>query len=331
VASYGDSHDCVRIRVIQRAYIWISSSPELAAFFKTNRWNCAGNDAGPWTFQSTVGRRKHAPKIFANMSRTGIEVSYMQQERSLRAVESTYANEKEHGVIGSTSSKAFALTVATHADPRLWSAISRSSSFQYAFLKRGLDIVLSSFLLIALFPLGLLTALLVLCTSRGPIFFRQERIGRFGVPFQMIKFRSMYNQTTEAEILEITEAHCNAEVYFTNKKSVDPRITPLGRVLRKLSIDELPQLFNVLRGQMSLVGPRPIVEAERAIYGKSMPYYDLLTPGITGLWQVSGRSDLGYSRRIWLDTTYATQWSCLLDFVILARTIPAVISMRGAY
>jgi exopolysaccharide production protein ExoY len=255
----------------------------------------------------------------------------MQKESSLRAVEPSFSEAKRHGAIENTPSKGFALTVVTYANPHLWSAISRSSSVQYAFLKRGLDVALSILLLIALFPLGLFVAILVLCTSRGPIFFRQERIGRFGVPFRIIKFRSMYAEPLKAEVLEISQAHRNIPACFEKQRTSDPRITPLGRLLRRLSIDELPQLFNVLKGEMSLVGPRPIVEAERAIYGKSMAYYDLLSPGITGLWQVSGRSNVGYSLRIALDTEYASRWSCGLDFLILARTIPAVISMRGAY
>ena len=115
------------------------------------------------------------------------------------------------------------------------------------------------------------------------------------------------------------------------KRPVDPRVTPVGRLIRKLSLDELPQLFNVLAGDMSLVGPRPIIEAERPIYGPYLVYYDLVSPGITGLWQVSGRSDVGYERRILLDREYASRWSCFLDISILARTIPAVITMRGAY
>ena len=116
-----------------------------------------------------------------------------------------------------------------------------------------------------------------------------------------------------------------------DKERPDPRITPVGRIIRKLSLDELPQLLNVLAGEMSLVGPRPIVEAERPLYGRNFAYYDLFRPGITGLWQVSGRSDVEFDRRVLFDREYASEWSCLLDLKILTRTIPAVLSTRGAY
>jgi exopolysaccharide production protein ExoY len=214
----------------------------------------------------------------------------------------------------------------------LQSAILRASSLRYALVKRAFDVVVSCLLLIALIPLGLLIAMLVVLTSRGPVFYRQQRFGRFGIPFQIIKFRSMYTDGHKADVLQFIPAHRNGrEGCGVVKKPVDPRVTPVGRLIRKLSLDELPQLFNVLAGDMSLVGPRPIIEAERLIYGPYLVYYDLVSPGITGLWQVSGRSDVGYERRILLDREYASRWSCLLDIRIMARTIPAVITMRGAY
>lgn len=225
-----------------------------------------------------------------------------------------------------------ALCASNRSQEELASAIKRASSLRYSLVKRAIDIVLSCLLLVALFPLGVLIALLVVMTSRGPVFYRQERSGRFGVPFQIIKFRSMYTTPRRAEVLVFTSSHRNCREFCTVvKKPSDPRVTPVGRLLRKLSLDELPQLFNVIAGDMSLVGPRPIIEAERPIYGQYLAYYDLLSPGITGLWQVSGRSDIGYERRVLLDSEYASRWSCLLDFTILARTIPAVITMRGAY
>jgi lipopolysaccharide/colanic/teichoic acid biosynthesis glycosyltransferase len=211
-------------------------------------------------------------------------------------------------------------------------AIQRAFSFRYRFLKRAFDIVLSLFLLIVLFPLGLALALLVALSSPGPIFYCEERVGRFRVPFRIIKFRSMYTSRPPLKVLDISTAqrlHLGADRF--NKRGRDERITPIGRILRRMSLDELPQLWNVFLGDMSLVGPRPIVEAERALYGRSLPYYDLFCPGITGLWQVSGRSEVDYDRRVLFDREYASKWSCLLDFAILARTIPAVITMRGAY
>lgn len=226
------------------------------------------------------------------------------------------------------------LTAYTWRRPPLLlaAALRRASSLRYTVVKRALDIVLSSLLILLLLPLGLLVALLVKLTSAGPIFYLQERSGRFGVPFRIIKFRSMYTTPRKAAVIQFTYGRRDNHQGFTViKRAADPRITPFGRLIRRLSIDELPQLFNVLVGDMSLVGPRPIVDAERPIYGRNLPYYDLFAPGITGLWQVSGRSDVGYEQRVLMDREYASRWSCLLDFKILARTIPAVFTMRGAY
>jgi exopolysaccharide production protein ExoY len=218
------------------------------------------------------------------------------------------------------------------APPYLSSALKRALSFRYAFAKRAVDIVLSALLLVAFLPVGLIVALLVTLSSPGPVFYREERVGRFRVPFRIIKFRSMYVSRPASKVLEISAVHCgNHSTARFEKCAPNPRITPIGRLLRRMSLDELPQLWNVFVGDMSLVGPRPIVRAERRIYGRYLPFYDLFCPGITGLWQVSGRSDVGYDKRVLLDREYASRWSCLLDFAILARTIPAVVTMRGAY
>lgn len=215
--------------------------------------------------------------------------------------------------------------------PYLSAAVERAFSLRYSVVKRMIDILLASILIVLLFPLGLLVALLVVITSPGPVFFRQERLGRFGIPFRIIKFRSMYTRQHRAEVFEINARRNNFAAYPLAKDTPDPRITPVGRIIRKLSIDELPQLLNVVAGHMSLVGPRPIVAAERQLYGQNFAYYDLFCPGITGLWQVSGRSDVEFGRRVLFDREYASEWSCLLDFKILTRTIPAVLTMRGAY
>jgi exopolysaccharide production protein ExoY len=215
--------------------------------------------------------------------------------------------------------------------PYLAAAVQHALSMRYVVVKRTLDILLSSILLVVFFPIGLAVALAVALTSPGPVFFRQERLGRFGVPFSIIKFRSMFTRQHKDNVLEIN-AHRNHHAgYPVDKERPDPRITPVGRIIRKLSLDELPQLLNVLVGDMSLVGPRPIVEAERPLYGRNFAYYDLFRPGITGLWQVSGRSDVEFDRRVLFDREYASGWNCLLDFKILTLTIPAVLSMRGAY
>jgi lipopolysaccharide/colanic/teichoic acid biosynthesis glycosyltransferase len=229
------------------------------------------------------------------------------------------------------------------APGRLAAAMERAFSFRYRILKRVLDIVLSLVLLVALLPLGLLVALLVALTSPGPIFYCEERVGRFRVPFRIFKFRSMYvsryapghasgrRPRPMPKIYDIRKGQHESGADRARKRLDDPRITPVGRLLRRMSLDELPQLWNVLTGDMSLVGPRPIVEAERRFYGRNLPYYDLFCPGLTGLWQVSGRSEVDYDRRVSFDCEYASQWSCLLDLAILMRTFPAVVTMRGAY
>lgn len=228
-------------------------------------------------------------------------------------------------------------SVPRRPSPHLSAAVRRAFSWRYAVLKRTVDILLSSFFIVLFFPVMLAVALAVALTSPGPIFFYQERLGRFGVPFRIIKFRSMYARKHKDNVFEInghrrSEAdRRNEAAYPLNKDAPDPRITPVGRIIRKLSLDELPQLFNVLLGHMSLVGPRPIVEAEVSLYGQHFAYYDLFRPGITGLWQVSGRSDVGFERRVLFDRDYASKWSCLLDLKILTQTIPAVVTMRGAY
>lgn len=225
--------------------------------------------------------------------------------------------------------------------PFLAAAVQRAFSLRYSVLKRTVDILLSSILIVAFFPVMLAVAIAVAITSPGPIFFTQERLGRFGAPFRIIKFRSMYaKQPKSTKVQAINDRHRevhnemwrrNEQAYPLNKDVPDPRITPVGRLIRKLSLDELPQLFNVLKGDMSLVGPRPIVEAEVPLYGQYFAFYDLFKPGITGLWQVSGRSDIGYDRRVLFDREYASNWSCFLDLKILTRTVPAVLFMRGAY
>lgn len=216
--------------------------------------------------------------------------------------------------------------------PYLSAAVHRALSWRYAVVKRTIDILLSGILIVLFFPVMLGVALAVAITSPGPIFFTQERLGRFGVPFRIIKFRSMYARKHKNNVQAINEIHrYNEAAYPLNKDVPDPRITPVGRIIRKLSLDELPQLFNVLMGDMSLVGPRPIVEAEVPLYGHHFAYYDLFRPGITGLWQVSGRSDIAFDRRVLFDRDYASGWSCLLDFKILTWTVPAVVMMRGAY
>ncbi len=227
---------------------------------------------------------------------------------------------------------AFPVSAWRRPTPLLSAAVRRAFSMRYAVAKRATDLLLSSICIVLFFPFMLAVAIAVALTSPGPIFFTQERLGRFGVPFRIIKFRSMYTSAHKDNVQAINEPHAhNDAAYPLNKETPDSRITPVGRIIRKLSLDELPQLFNVLKGDMSLVGPRPIVKAEVPFYAQQFAFYELFRPGITGLWQISGRSDIGYERRVMFDREYATQWSCALDLKILTLTIPAVVTMRGAY
>jgi len=198
-------------------------------------------------------------------------------------------------------------------------------------MKRTMDLVLTLVGGIVALPLCLLIALLIFLESGGPVLFRQKRIGLHGKPFHVLKFRTM---VTDAEtVLEKCLAENPAlleEWQNCHKLRHDPRVTRMGRLLRMTSLDELPQLVNVLRGELSLVGPRPIVESEKERYRENFNYYTRVKPGITGLWQISGRNLVSYDERIDLDTYYINNWSIWFDIYILAKTIPVVLTMRGA-
>ncbi len=198
--------------------------------------------------------------------------------------------------------------------------------------KRVLDVTLSMVAGLMLAPLLLLIAIAVKLESRGPVFFGHTRIGKDGHRFKAWKFRTMV--TNGARLLEEHLAASPAareEWERDHKLRDDPRVTRVGNVLRKLSLDELPQIWNVLRNEMSLVGPRPIVEAEISKYGKFFPIYLRVKGGVTGLWQVSGRNDISYATRVSLDTFYVRNWSLWLDLYILYRTIGTVLFRNGAY
>ncbi len=199
-------------------------------------------------------------------------------------------------------------------------------------LKRALDIAGAGALLLLGAPVFLLLALLVRADG-GPAFYAHERVGRGGRRFGCLKFRSMVvDSAARLEALLASDPAARAEWEATRKLRHDPRITWIGRLLRATSLDELPQLINVLRGDMSLVGPRPVVAAELAAhYGAAAEHYLAVRPGITGLWQVSGRSDTSYAQRVALDVRYATNPSLLEDVRILLRTPAAVLLRRGAY
>ena len=182
--------------------------------------------------------------------------------------------------------------------------------------------------LVLLLPVLLAVALAVRLDSRGPALFRQTRVGRDGRHFAMVKFRSMRTDAEAARTALLAEDASDGRLF---KLREDPRITPLGRRLRTYSIDELPQLWNVVRGEMSLVGPRPALPEEVARYEFDPQRRLAVKPGLTGLWQVSGRSDLPWQEAIRLDLHYVENWSLWLDVRILLRTVSAVVSHRGAY
>jgi exopolysaccharide production protein ExoY len=199
-------------------------------------------------------------------------------------------------------------------------------------LCRAIDIAAAATLIAILAPLLVLISLAVKLTSAGPVVFSHPRIGRDGRPFRCYKFRSMVCDAEErlAELLASDPA-ASAEWAVAHKLRKDPRITPIGNFLRRSSMDELPQLFNVLFGDMSLVGPRPVTFAEAQRYGRYFREYCRVRPGITGLWQISGRSDTSYRRRIALDVAFIRARDVKLYLRILIGTVPCVLMSRGSY
>ncbi|MCB7136940.1 sugar transferase [Cellulosimicrobium marinum] len=195
-------------------------------------------------------------------------------------------------------------------------------------VKSATDWIGAAALVLLLLPVLLVVALAVRCTSRGPVLYRQERVGRNGRTFPMFKFRSM-REGADREVLSLADVDDGSGPLF--KVREDPRVTRVGRVLRRYSLDELPQLFNVLRGDMSLVGPRPPLQREVEQYETSVRRRLLVKPGLTGLWQVGGRSDLSWEESVRLDVYYVENWTLFGDFLILARTARAVYSGHGAY
>jgi exopolysaccharide biosynthesis polyprenyl glycosylphosphotransferase len=196
-------------------------------------------------------------------------------------------------------------------------------------LERVFDLVGAAALLALLLPVFLVTAVAIRVDSRGPVFFRQRRAGLAGRSFTILKFRSMVTDA-ESQLADLTRhADAGNEVLF--KLRHDPRVTPVGRIIRRFSIDELPQLLNVITGSMSLVGPRPPLMTEMQLYGPEARRRLLVKPGMTGLWQVSGRSNLAWEETVRLDMYYVENWSLTADLAILWRTAKAVLKSEGAY
>jgi lipopolysaccharide/colanic/teichoic acid biosynthesis glycosyltransferase len=194
--------------------------------------------------------------------------------------------------------------------------------------KSGMDRIGALLLLILASPILVFTALLVRLTSEGPVLHRRRVVGLHGAEIQALKFRTMVK---DADAMLDRRVDLREALAKDMKLRDDPRVTPFGRLLRRTSLDELPQLVNVLRGEMSLVGPRMISREEIDRYGEVMERRLAFKPGMTGLWQISGRNYLRYDERIELDAQYMDNWSLWLDCKILLKTIPAVMSMRGAY
>jgi exopolysaccharide biosynthesis polyprenyl glycosylphosphotransferase len=195
-------------------------------------------------------------------------------------------------------------------------------------VKRTFDLVVSGAIVLIGMPVWLLLALLVWGTSPGPVFYSQTRVGRSGRRFGMLKFRSMYRDADQ-RVTELAELNEASGPLFKMKD--DPRVTPVGKWMRKFSLDEFPQLLNVLRGEMSLVGPRPPLPCEVENYSSGDWRRLEVMPGMTGMWQVSGRSSLTFDEMVRLDLFYIENWSVALDISLMFRTIPAVLLARGAY
>jgi undecaprenyl-phosphate galactose phosphotransferase len=241
-------------------------------------------------------------------------------EGALRPLEDVQPRRSDASWVGAANSRG-----TTARSPLARSAGSRA-------LKRSFDFALALVLIILTLPLMMVIALAIAAESRGPVFFAHRRIGKGGTEFGMIKFRTMVRDA-EARLqtyLQADREHM-AEWNERYKLRSDPRITRVGRFLRRTSLDELPQLFNVLMGTVSLAGPRAIVREEVGRFGPYAPTILSIKPGMTGLWAVSGRSEVSQGERGLLEYAYVMEWSFLLDLRILVRTIPAVLLGHGAY
>lgn len=208
-----------------------------------------------------------------------------------------------------------------------------SMEIKHKPLKRIFDIVFSLLVLTLGSPIFLLIALAVKCSSKGPIFYSHERIGRGGKPFACYKYRTMYRDADQ-RLEELLQQHpeLRQEWEANRKLKNDPRVIPFGSFLRKTSLDELPQFWNVLKGDLSVVGPRPVVHQEiQKHFGEKAGVILSIRPGLTGIWQVSGRSDMAYTVRIQLDELYVDTQSLLLDLKLIFKTIPAMLFSKGAY
>jgi exopolysaccharide production protein ExoY len=199
-------------------------------------------------------------------------------------------------------------------------------------VKRWFDLTLATAALLLLLPSLCLIALAIKLADCGPVLYHHRRIGKDGVPFDCLKFRTMVVDADRLLMGHLAANRAAAREWEEKwKLTADPRVTVLGRVLRKSSLDELPQLFNILKGEMSIVGPRPIVAEEMPKYGNCLAHYLRVRPGLTGLWQISGRNDLDYSNRVQLDRHYVECWSFWRDLGIILGTVRVLLTTRGCY
>ena len=198
-------------------------------------------------------------------------------------------------------------------------------------VKRVMDVALSVLALVAFLPVLVAIGVAIRISSPGPALYRQDRVGQDGVTFRIFKFRTMYVDSDE----RLNTDETMYERYVANDYKLgtheDPRVTRVGRFLRRTSLDELPQLLNIIAGSMTLVGPRPIVRSELQLYGSAVTTYLQLRPGLTGKWQVEGRNIVRYPERAWLDDEYLRTWSLMNDFIIMLKTVPSVLRRRGCH
>lgn len=213
-----------------------------------------------------------------------------------------------------------------------FSSTNHLTKIQWLFAKRAIDIAIILLTLPLTLPVSLITALLVKITSPGPVLYGHKRVGKNGREFKCWKFRSMFIDADE-QLAKILRENPEMKKQWDKDRKIenDPRITPFGKIIRKTSLDELPQLLNIFTGQMSFVGPRPVTESELVRYGKDADYILSVTPGLSGMWQTSGRSDTAYEDRVTLDSYYIQNWSIWLDLWILIKTVWVVVKGKGAY
>jgi exopolysaccharide production protein ExoY len=216
------------------------------------------------------------------------------------------------------------------AKPILATGTHAIHCWRYKRVKRLIDIIGAVTMMAVAFIPGLVIGVVVALTSKGPVFYRELRVGQGGRLFKIWKFRSMSVETEQRTSAMLEHANGNLLHWRIHKHFRHPRVTAVGRFLRRWSIDEVPQVINVLMGDMSLIGPRPVIEAEVPMYEHLQGYYLAAAPGMSGLWQVSGRSNIAFKARAELDAAYVRNWSLREDFAILLRTIPAVLKKVGA-